>query len=106
MAIEAPYRGGRGEPMLLVHGFTDTWRAWTPVLAALEEHHEVLVPTLPGHLGGDPMPPGQPISVGAVVDRLEELMDAAGMPRAHLVGSSLGGWLCLELALRGRGLSV
>jgi pimeloyl-ACP methyl ester carboxylesterase len=106
MRVDTPHRGGSGEPMLLVHGFTDTWRAWTRVLAALEEHHEVLVPTLPGHLGGDPMVPGQPIAIAAVADRLEELMDAAGMRRAHLVGSSLGGWLCLELAQRGRGLSV
>jgi pimeloyl-ACP methyl ester carboxylesterase len=33
-------------------------------------------------------------------------MDAAGVARAHLVGNSLGGWLALELAVRGRALST
>lgn len=33
-------------------------------------------------------------------------MDAAGFARAHLVGNSLGGWIALELAKRGRATSV
>ena len=28
--------------MVLLHGFTDTWRAWTPILPALGAHHEVV----------------------------------------------------------------
>ena len=33
-------------------------------------------------------------------------MDAAGFQTAHLVGNSLGGWIALELAARGRARSV
>jgi pimeloyl-ACP methyl ester carboxylesterase len=33
-------------------------------------------------------------------------MDAAGFDSAHLVGNSLGGWIALELAMRGRARSV
>jgi pimeloyl-ACP methyl ester carboxylesterase len=92
--------------MLLVHGFTDTWHAWTPLLPALEAHHDVLAPTLPGHHGGDPVARGTPLTVATVVDAVEAMMDTAGMERAHVVGNSLGGWVCLELAARGRALSV
>lgn len=92
--------------MVLVHGFTDTSHGWTPLLPALEAHHEVLAPTLPGHHGGDPVPRGTPITVATVVDAVEAMMDSAGMERAHLVGNSLGGWVCLELAARGRAMSV
>ena len=90
----------------MVHGFTDTRYAWTPLLAALEAHHDVLAPTLPGHHGGDPVARGTPISVATVVDAVEAMMDTAGMERAHLVGNSLGGWICLELAARGRAITV
>src|SRR5262245_63701104 len=41
-----------------------------------------------------------------MVDIIERQMDAEGIDRAHLVGNSMGGWLCLALALRGRARSV
>lgn len=100
------YAGGTGEPMVLLHGFTDTWRAWTPLLPLLEPHHSVFAPTLPGHWGGPPYPTGMRLSIPSTVDMLERQLDARGIERAHIVGSSLGGWLGLELAARGRALSA
>ncbi len=38
------YRAGSGEPLLLIHGFTDTWRAWTAVLGELAPFFEVIAP--------------------------------------------------------------
>ncbi len=49
------HRGGRGTPLVCLHGFTDTWRTWELVLPALERRHDVLAPTLPGHAGGPPI---------------------------------------------------
>ena len=100
------HKGGEGEPLVLLHGFTDTWRAWRPLLPALERHHAVFAPTLPGHHGGAVWETGLPMSVDALVNAVERLLDAEGIERAHIAGSSLGGWLALELALRGRALSV
>src|SRR5688572_7057837 len=51
----AAHRGGEGPPLVLVHGFTGSWRIWDLVLPALERRHEVLAPTLPGHAGGPPV---------------------------------------------------
>ncbi|UGS34547.1 alpha/beta fold hydrolase [Capillimicrobium parvum] len=106
MTVPPEHHGGAGTPLLALHGFTDTWRAWTPVLPALEEHHEVLAPTLPGHYGGSPFPDGVEMTVEAGCDLLEERMDEEGWGVAHIVGSSYGGWLALELAARGRARSV
>ncbi|GAA4940750.1 pimeloyl-ACP methyl ester carboxylesterase [Actinomycetospora succinea] len=94
------------EPLVLLHGASMSARAWEPVRAALEAHHEVLVPTMAGHRGGAAWPDGTPVGVAGIVDDVETLMDAAGMPTAHLVGNSLGGWVALELARRGRARSV
>lgn len=100
----ASHRGGSGEPLVLVHGFTDTWRSWELVLPELERHHDVLAPTLPGHAGGPPLD-------GALTEEtlsaaVEAAMDEAGFETAHVAGNSLGGYVALQLAARGRARSV
>jgi pimeloyl-ACP methyl ester carboxylesterase len=74
------------------------------VLPELERHHDVLAPTLVGHAGGPPL-------VGEVTgevlpDAIERAMDDAGFETAHIVGNSLGGYVALQLAARGRARSV
>jgi pimeloyl-ACP methyl ester carboxylesterase len=97
------HRGGEGPPLVLLHGFTGSWRVWTRVLPALEREHEVLAPTLPGHAGGPPL--GE-LSHDTVPDAIEAAMDAAGFDTAHIAGNSLGGYVALQLAARGRARSV
>jgi pimeloyl-ACP methyl ester carboxylesterase len=99
------HRGGSGSPLVCVHGFMDTWRTWELVLPALERRHDVLAPTLAGHAGGPPIADTGADLVFAA-DMLERAMDDAGFATAHLVGNSLGGYLALELAARGRADSV
>jgi pimeloyl-ACP methyl ester carboxylesterase len=98
------YRGGCGPPLVCLHGFTGTWRAWELVLPMLERHHDVLAPTLLGHAGGPPLE-GE-VSEGIVVDAVERAMDDAGFATAHIAGNSLGGLVALHLAARGRAESV
>ncbi len=98
------HRGGAGPPLVLLHGFLDSWRTWTLVLPALERQHDVLSPTLAGHAGG-PAIEGE-IGEGPIVDAVERAMDEAGFETAHLAGSSLGGYVALQLAARGRAQSV
>jgi len=98
------HRGGSGEPLVLLHGFTDTWRTWELVLPALERRHDVLAPTLAGHAGGPPLGSAPPDD--AVLDAVERAMDEAGFATAHVAGNSLGGYLALRVAERGRARSV
>ena len=98
------HRGGEGTPLLLLHGFTDTWRTWELALPALERRHAVLAPTLPGHAGGPPL--GDERGTVAATDALERILDEAGWETAHIAGNSLGGYLAFQLAARGRARSV
>ena len=98
------HRGGEGPPLVLLHGFTGSWRVWDRVLPALEREHEVLAPTLPGHAGGPPL--AGALSQATVPDAIEAAMDAAGFETAHIAGNSLGGYVALQLAARGRAQSV
>jgi pimeloyl-ACP methyl ester carboxylesterase len=103
----ALYRAGEGEPLVLIHGFTATWRCWLPVLGELVPRFEVIAPTLHGHDGGAELPAHEePHSIARAADFLEEHLDALGVGTAHLAGNSLGGALAFELAKRGRARSV
>jgi pimeloyl-ACP methyl ester carboxylesterase len=98
------HRGGSGPPLVLLHGFLDTWRTWELVLPALERHHEVLALTLPGHAGGPPIE-GE-VTQDVAADAVEAALDDAGFATAHVAGNSLGGYVALQLAARGRARSV
>ena len=93
------YEGGSGETLVLVHGFTETWRVWIPILKLLEPHYRIIAPTLPGHIGGLTL--NEPASPKAIFDLLEKQLRERGITHAHFVGQSLGGWAALEMARRG-----
>jgi len=101
----ALYRAGHGEPLVLVHGFTATWRCWLPVLGLLAPRFEVIAPTLHGHDGG-PTPPRVAHTLADAADHFEMLLDGLGVGTAHFAGNSMGGALSFELAKRGRARSV
>jgi pimeloyl-ACP methyl ester carboxylesterase len=90
--------------LLLLHGFTDTWRTWELVLPVLEREHEVMALTLAGHAGG-PSLDGD-VTEELLADEIERALDAAGWDRPDVAGNSLGGYLALLLASRGRARSV
>jgi pimeloyl-ACP methyl ester carboxylesterase len=97
-------RAGYGEPLLLLHGIGTTHADFTALRPALDGQYEVLAPDLPGH--GESAPLASRPSIAAVVDALEADLDTLGLGRVHVLGSSLGARLALELAVRGRARSV
>jgi pimeloyl-ACP methyl ester carboxylesterase len=76
------------EPLLMIHGFTDTGRTWTPVIPFLEPHHELLMPTLTGHCGGPPVAQDMKDPMAAMADALETVLYDAGHEKAHVAGNS------------------
>src|SRR6266540_1710121 len=82
--------GGAGERVVLVHGFTQTLAAMEPLATRLRDRHELVRVDLPGHGGSTP-----PL-VGFA--KAAALLGEAGGAAAYL-GYSLGGRLCLRLAL-------
>lgn len=83
-------RRGRGPRLTLVHGFTQTRRCWAPVADDLAGDHEVVAVDAPGH--------GRSAAVRADPWRSADLLGDAGGDATYL-GYSMGGRLCLHLAL-------
>lgn len=92
------------EPLVLIHGFMESRRSWDLALPPLARRHEVIVPALPGHAGGPPL--SGTVGEDLMPDAIERAMDDAGFARAHIAGSSLGGFVALQLAARGRARTV
>jgi pimeloyl-ACP methyl ester carboxylesterase len=84
--------------VVFIHGALNDHSVWT-LLARWYAHHgyRVLAVDQPGHgrSEGPPLP-----SVEALADWLLALLDAAGVPSAHLVGHSMGSLIALEAASR------
>ena len=90
-------RRGAGAPLVLVHGLGYARWGWEPVTAALAERFEVILLDNRG-IGESDAPPG-PYTVSELAADVERVMDLAGLERAHVLGTSLGGMVAQELAL-------
>lgn len=88
---------GAGEPVLLVHGLGYDLRGWGPAPDLLAQEFQVVLFDNRG-VGDSDVPPG-PYSVRTLAADAVAVLDAAGCPRAHVLGTSLGGMIAQEIAL-------
>lgn len=93
-------RGGTGPTVVLVHGLGSRHEVFEPLSALLTSTHEVIAVDLPGFGGSDPDPRVAPGPLG-YADWLAGFLADLGVERPHVVGSSMGGAVALELGRRG-----
>ncbi|MBV9756316.1 MAG: acetoin dehydrogenase dihydrolipoyllysine-residue acetyltransferase subunit [Alphaproteobacteria bacterium] len=86
-----------GRPVVFIHGFAGDLNNWLFTQPALAETHRTIALDLPGH-GGSGKDTG-PWDVPALSQAVVALLDALDIPKAHLVGHSLGGAIALYTAL-------
>jgi pimeloyl-ACP methyl ester carboxylesterase len=88
--------GGGGPPLLLVHGWPQTWYAWRLVMPALARDFQVIVPDQRGTgLSGRPQ---DGYDTGTLAADLVALMDALGHQRFAMAGHDTGMWIGYALA--------
>ena len=87
-----------GPPLLLVHGFGASLHWWDAVVPALAREHRVIRVDLLGHGGSEK--PRTGYSMQEQADRLAALLDRLDVPRATLVGHSMGGTVAVAFAER------
>jgi pimeloyl-ACP methyl ester carboxylesterase len=80
--------GGKGSPVVLLHGYAQTGHMWLPILTLLAERHTVIVPDLRG-AGESAKPEGGYDKKNMAVD-IHELTSSLGFKRVSIVGHDIG----------------
>jgi pimeloyl-ACP methyl ester carboxylesterase len=88
---------GRGEPLLLLHGWGGSSLSFMAASARLEDNFRVLAPDLPG-FGFSETPP-QAWGAADYAEIVGTLMAAAGFESANVLGHSFGGLVATALAV-------
>ena len=91
---------GAGEPVVLIPGLGTTHAAFGGIVPALSKHYQVIGLDLRGV--GQSAKPKQTYSMELWADDIAAVLDHLKLPRAHILGSSLGG--CVALAFSDRHL--
>lgn len=93
---------GKGPPLLLLHGYTQTNVMWHRVAPTLAKHFSVVVPDLPGY-GWSAVPRADashaPYDKRSMAKTMVETMERLGHVRFRLVGHDRGGRVSYRLAL-------
>lgn len=84
--------------IVMVHGFTADKDNWARMALFLRQYR-VVAPDLLGH-GDSDRPAGEDYSIDAQVERLKAITQALDLPRFHLIGNSMGGWISGVYAAR------
>lgn len=92
--------GAPAEPLVLLHGFTGSITQWTEARPLLAAERRVIVYDLRGHGHSDAPADAATYTMQAYADDLRDLLDALGIARADVLGSSFGGMVALEFAFR------
>jgi len=100
------HRTGSGEPLLMLHGTSSQWQVWRPLFELLGDDHQLIGVDLPGFGESPTLPDGVEPTPYALTDAVEAFLDSHGLGRPAVIGNSLGGWIALELAKRGRARAV
>jgi pimeloyl-ACP methyl ester carboxylesterase len=89
---------GKGEPLLLVHGFGACAANWGSFADALAQDYRLIIPDLRGH--GWSTDPASSFSTLRSSDDISALLNSLGLRRVQAIGLSMGGIVLLHLATR------
>jgi non-heme chloroperoxidase len=98
--IKLPYveqGDATGVPVVMLHGVTDSWRSFEPVLPHLPDDVRAIAVTLRGH--GDAPKPESGYLIADLAGDVVALMDELEVERAILVGHSMGSWVARQIAI-------
>ena len=88
---------GEGEPLFLLHGYTQSSTSWKPYIKEYEQEYEVYLIDLTGHGKSEPFK--EDLSVKSVANDLNALIHYLQLEKIKAIGFSFGGDVLYQLAL-------
>ena len=79
---------GKGDPVVLLHGFAQTSHMWLPLIAKLSDTNPVIAPDLRGF--GQSSTPSDGYTKAAMAQDIHALVKSLGYSRIRLVGHDIG----------------
>lgn len=89
---------GRGRPVLLLHGWLNSWAVWRKTVEVLGTEFRVYAVDFLGF--GDSGDQAEEFSVNNFTLLVDRFMDRLAIPKAAIVGHSMGGTVALSAAMR------
>lgn len=97
--FDMPYlEGGKGEVLLLIHGFGGDKDNFTRIARFLTPHYRVIIPDLPG-FGDATRNPKAGYGMADQVARIHAFVSQLGITRLHIGGNSMGGFIATQFAV-------
>src|ERR671913_1621226 len=88
--------GGQGDPVVLLHGWPETWYAWHKIMPALAKNYTVIAPDLRGL--GDSSKPPTGYDGKTVAEDIHQLVTQLGFNSIFLVGHDIGAFVVYPYA--------
>jgi 3-oxoadipate enol-lactonase len=102
--IEINYQEeGSGFPLVLIHGLNGDLTGWALVIPEFSRHYRTLALDVRGH--GESSKPDEPYSIQGFSEDLHEFLRQVQIPRAHILGLSMGGAIAQQFALDHPGMT-
>ena len=89
---------GRGRPVILLHGWLGSWALWRDTMEILSQEFRTYSLDFFGF--GESLDRSSDFSVNNFVQLVNQFMDRLGIPKAPIVGHSMGGTVALAVALK------
>lgn len=94
---------GRGQPIILLHGWINSWDVWREMMINLANTRRYRVYALDFWGFGDSAKATQiqatPFQIDSYVEMVNQFMDALGIQKAPIFGHSMGGTVALQMSL-------
>lgn len=98
LELDGVERGdARGTPMILLHGYSDSWRSFEPLLRRLPASIRAIAVSQRGH--GDSAKPATGYGIGNFARDVAAVLDRLEIPQAMVLGHSMGSLVAERFAL-------
>ncbi|PVE21781.1 alpha/beta hydrolase [Microvirga sp. KLBC 81] len=91
---------GQGSAIVFVHEFGGNYWSWEPQVSYFSRRHQCITYAARGYPPSDIPESADQYSQVRAADDIVDVMSAAGIEKAHIVGLSMGAFACVHAALR------
>jgi pimeloyl-ACP methyl ester carboxylesterase len=97
---------GSGTPIIFVHEFAGDMRSWEPQVRFFSRQYRCIVYNARGYPPSDVPEKPDAYSQDRATDDIRDVLKHMGIPKAHVVGLSMGGFAALHFGIRHPGMAL